>query len=55
VEKTKGMAGMVSSKYIVAINKDEEMPIFKLANYGIIRDVLEVLSKLTAEIKKVKS
>lgn len=48
-------AGMVSSKYIVAINKDEEMPIFKLANYGIIRDVMEVLSKLTAEIKKVKS
>jgi electron transfer flavoprotein alpha subunit len=55
VEKTKGMAGMVSSKYIVAINKDEEMPILKLTDYGIVGDVLEVLSKLTAEIKKVKS
>jgi electron transfer flavoprotein alpha subunit len=43
------------SKYIAAINKDEEAPIFKLADYGIIGDVMEVLPKLTEEIKKVKS
>jgi len=48
-------AGMASSKYIVAINKDEEAPIFKLADYGIIGDVMEVLPKLTEEIKKVRS
>ena len=48
-------AGMASSKYIVALNKDEEAPIFKLADYGIIGDVMEVLPKLTEEIKKVKS
>jgi electron transfer flavoprotein alpha subunit len=55
VEKTKGMAGMVFSKYIVVINKNEKAPIFKLSDYGIIRDVLEVLPKLAEEIKKVKS
>ena len=48
------VVGMKGSKNILAINKDEDAPIFEIADYAVIGDVLEIVPKLTEEINNSK-
>jgi electron transfer flavoprotein alpha subunit len=49
------LAGMSTSKHIIAINKDAEAPIFRVADLGVVGDLFTVLPALTEEVRKAKA
>jgi len=52
---TQHLAGVSSSRYIIAVNTDKDAPIFEAAQYGIVGDAMKVLPKLVEAVKEMKS